>query len=248
MLVGAKLVENLLDTVPAARSHGVRKHGRVSIIVVMLVAVLAAGAAYLLVMRPWQANAQSDSQSAEVSEVNGRDDRGDLFGQQQQQLKRMQLHEVIWLGEKISQDIDALQSEIDAYQKGFKELMASGVGERLLEDEWAVRYLRDQWGERLPHEKVAKQCRMQLNVLLLPLQDTVAKPDGAFDVSPETVREIERVRMEVAEAKRLYTRHRQLVEALTNEGSEEAIKSSGNVDDLPPVMHDALNSKEFGNR
>jgi hypothetical protein len=214
----------------------------------MLFVVSAAGGAYLLVMRPWQSTAQSDSQSGEVSGVSGRDDRGDLLGQQQQQLQRMQLNEVIWLGDKISQDIEALQSEIDAYQKGVKELTASGAGERLIKDEKVVRYLRDQWGERMPHETVAKQYRTQLNVLLLPLRDTVAKPDGGFDVSPETIQEIERLRMEVTQAKGQYTRQRQLVEALANGGSRETSEHVGGVDDLPPVMQDSLNSRKSEDR
>jgi hypothetical protein len=212
----------------------------------MLIVVVAAGGAYLLVMRPWQPTAQSDSQSGEISEVVGRNDRVDLLGQQRQQLQRMQLNEVIWLGDKISQDIETLQSEIDAYQKGVKELTASGAGERLIKDEKVVRYLRDQWGEPLPHEEVAKHCRRRLDVLLLPLRDTVAKPDGGFDVSPETIQEIERLRMEVTQAKGQYTRHRQLVEALANGGSGETIENVESVDDLPPVMRDALKSKEFG--
>jgi len=241
-------MENSPDTVPAARSRRVRKHGRVSFIVVMLLVVLAAGGAYLLVMRPWQPAAQFDPQSGEISELSGRDGRGDLLGQQRQQLQRMQLNEVIWLGDKISQDIEALQSEIDAYQKGVKELMASDAGDRLLKDKEVVRYLRDQWGEPLPHEEVAKQCRGQLEVLLLPLRDTVAKPDGGFDVSPETIQEIERLRMEVTQAKGQYTRQRQLVEALANGGSRETSEHVGGVDDLPPVMQDALNSRKSEDR
>ena len=140
---------------------------------------------------------------------------------QDQQLLRTGLHKLDQKAELIWENIDALQKEIDAYQRLFSDLEVSEEGRRLMKDEWVVRYFVDKWGEPLPHEKVAKHCRVRLNELMFTVKEALAKTEpvmekGACQISRATDDEVELIKFDVNEAKKEYTRHRLALEGLAS--------------------------------
>ena len=146
-------------------------------------------------------------------------DQSDWLVIQRRQLLRTGLHKLDQQAELIWENIDQLQQEIEAYETQFEELQLSEEGQRLINDEWAVRYFVDKWGEALPHDKVAKHCQVRLNELMftvkLALDKTKPpKKKAAYEISQETQREVDLIEFEVNEAKKQYSSHRNLLRAL----------------------------------
>ena len=138
---------------------------------------------------------------------------------QDQQLLRTGLLEFDQRAESIWENIEVLQKEIDAYQRLYNDLEVSEEGRRLMKDEWVVRYFDDKWGEPLPHERVAKRCRVRLNELMFTVKEALAKTEpvrkkGAYPISPATEEKVERIEFEVNDAKEEYTAHRLALEGL----------------------------------
>ena len=140
---------------------------------------------------------------------------------QDQQLLRTGLLELDQRAELIWENIDALQIEIDAYQRVYSDLEVSEKGWRLKEDKWVVRYFVDKWGEPLPHEKVAKHCRVRLNELMFTVKEALAKTEpvmekGAYQISPDMKKKVGQIESEVDETKKEYTAHRLALEGLAS--------------------------------
>ena len=138
---------------------------------------------------------------------------------QDQQLLRTGLRKLDDRAELIWKDIDVLQKEIDAYQRLYNDLDVSEEGRRLMKDEWVVRYFNDKWGEPLPYEEVARHCRVRLNELMFTVKEALAKTEpvmeqGAYQISPETKKEVGQIEFDVEDAKKEYTTHRLALEEL----------------------------------
>jgi hypothetical protein len=128
-------------------------------------------------------------------------------------LQRSGLHELDQKAELIWKNIDALEREIDAYQRRYNSLEEDEEGRRLMEDKWFVRYFVDKLGEPLPHEEVARHCRVRLNELMFTVKEALAKTEptmkkGAYEILPEIERKVELIKFEVTDAKKKYTTHR----------------------------------------
>jgi hypothetical protein len=215
---------------PVSRSGGVRKARWVLAVGAAFVVASAAMGVYVVVARPWEADTSSSAEIPDGSEVDVANVGEDSFVRlQQRHFLWGQLDEVVKRADQISEDIDALQSEIDAYEKAYDELQVSEAGKRLVENELAMQYFSDEWGDQLPHKTVAKHFRARLDELMLPIREAVSTREGAFQVARETRQSIELIEFEVAEGKREYSRHRQLLEAmlkLVSEDSNEAVEDA----------------------
>jgi hypothetical protein len=147
------------------------------------------------------------------------------------------LHELDQRAAEIWENIDALQKEIDAYQRVFNDLKVNEVGKRLTKDKWVVRYFIDKWGEPLPSARVAENCRVRLNELMLTVKKALSEIEpemerAAYEISPETARAVEKIEYEVRNAKKEYTRHRLALDALVRtvtEGRPVTEKTLGEV-------------------
>jgi hypothetical protein len=141
---------------------------------------------------------------------------------QDQQLLRTGLRELDQRAELIWKDIDALEREIDAYQRRYNNLEVNEEGRRLMEKDWVVRYFVDKLGEPLPHEEVARHCRVRLNELMFTVKEALAKKEpamkkGAYEILPEIERKVELIKFEVNDANKKYTTHRLFLDGLAEE-------------------------------
>jgi hypothetical protein len=155
--------------------------------------------------------------------------------------------------EDVWDDIQVLQEEIDAYEKKFNELKVSETGKRLIEDEWAVRYFADKWGERLPRQKVAKHCSVLLNELMYAVREALkqtepARARPAFEISEETWDELEEIEYKVGSAKKDYTRHRRLLNALEASVAEGRPVMPETLDDAAQHLLQKIIEEEFRGR
>jgi len=188
------------------------------VLVISLMAILLAAA--LGTYAFWTRFLQSfDGGKASQADIEF-DIEGDFNQQEWERIQRRQfircgLHELDNRGELIWDDIEALQNEIDAYQKRFNDLMKSEKGKRLMEDEWVIRYAIDKWGEPLEHDRIAKHCRVRLNTLMYTVERALRKKKDAYEVSPETEQKVTKIEFEVRDALKEYTRHRILLDWLT---------------------------------
>jgi hypothetical protein len=137
-------------------------------------------------------------------------------------LQRSGLHELDQKAELIWKNIDALEREIDAYQRQYNSLEVNEEGRRLMEKDWVVRYFVDKLGEPLPHEEVARHCRVRLNELMFTVKEALAKTEptmkkGAYEILPEIERKVELIKFEVNDAKKKYTTHRLFLDGLADE-------------------------------
>ena len=106
----------------------------------------------------------------------------------------------------------------------------------MIEDAWTVRYFADKWGERLPRHKVARHCGERLNELMLAVREAMgetapARERPAFEISQETEDELGLIEFEVDEARKVYTRHRLLLDALEASVAEGRPVVPKNLDD-----------------
>ena len=208
----------------------------------LVVLLAAGGGGYLLLtqlaLRFGTPTDSTEGTDAGIDDIDGEIDQKDWLVIQRRQFLRTGLLELDQQGERIWENIDQLQKEIDAYQCEFSELQASEESKRLINDEWAVRYFVDKWGEALAHDKVAKHCQMQLNELMFTVKRVLAKtkPDtkrAAYEISPETQKKVDEIEWKVNDAKEQYTLHRGALrglarkaaagEAVTPETFQEAI-------------------------
>ena len=186
-----------------------------------LVVALGGASAYLLVTRPWQTDASPSAAPPQAPAAQVEDAQDRLLALERQHLQRVGLQEVLQQAKLINEEIDALESEVGAYQKQLAEVRTSDLSKRLIENELAVRYLSDRWGDPLPPENVANHCRVRLDELIRPIREAVSEPGTSYEVTDEARNEIERIRFEVAEAQGAYAKHRQLLEAFVKTASEK---------------------------
>ena len=147
------------------------------------------------------------------------DDAEPWSDSQRRQLIRSGLHKLDQRGKRIWKDINVLQEEIDAYQRQFNALEVNEVGKRLTKDKWVVRYFIDKWGEPLPPPRVAEECRVRLNELMLTVKEALAITEPkmkrpAYEIPPEMEQEVKSIEFEVRNAKDEYTRHRLALDGL----------------------------------
>jgi len=196
------------------------KFRRVLVISLMAILLAAALGTYAFWTRFLQKFDGSPSRTAQSDER-----RGDKWpALQDQQLQRTGLHELDQKAELIWKNIDALERESDAYQRRYKSLEVNEEGRRLMEKDWVVRYFVDKLGEPLPHEEVARHCRVRLNELMFTVTEALAKTEptmkkGAYEISPETKRQVELIKFEVETAKEQYTTHRLFLDGLAEEAA-----------------------------
>ena len=138
---------------------------------------------------------------------------------QEQQFERYGLLTFYHRAKKIDENIDALQKEIDLYHRKFNALEVNETGKRLIKDEWTVRYFADKWNEPLPSERVGKECRERLNVLMYTVIKALEKIDpeterGAYKIDSKTKAAVSQIEFEVEQALKEYTSHRLLLDEL----------------------------------
>ena len=157
--------------------------------------------------------------------------------QQRQYRRGSEMHKLYQRAKRIWKNIDALQEQVDAYQRVFNDLKVNEAGKRLTKDKWVVRYFIDKWGEPLPPPTVAEECRVRLNELMLTAEEALAITEPkmkrpAYEIPPEVEEEVESIEFEVDDAKKEYTRHRLALDALVRmvtEGRPVTEKTLGEV-------------------
>ena len=198
-----------------------------SILFISLALILAvAGGGYLLVVQSRQTDDNSESSgsnggSEKEKEAENEIDQQGRFKQQHQQLLRADLRKLVEEANLIRQDIDSLEKNIDAYEQRFEDLSEPGVAKRLIENEWAVRYIADRHGEVLPPRAVVRNLRTKFDELTLSAERTLLKPNEAYAISKETRQAIHSIRFEVNVATEQYGRHLRLLDGLMESASEE---------------------------
>ena len=219
----------------------------------VLVVLLAAGGGGYLFFTKYLLTFDTPSASIDdpVSGIDAEIDQKDWLVIQRRQLLRTGLHKLDQQAELIWENIDQLQKEIDAYESQFDELKLSEEGKRLIEDKWAVRYFVDKWGEALPHDKVAKHCQVRLNELMFTVRLALAKtkPEkkkAAYEISPETQKEVDFIEWEVNEAKKRYASHQELLTALERKVAAGEPVTPETLQDAIDAMRDEMTLSEFG--
>jgi hypothetical protein len=224
----------LPETDPEPNNNGSRSSGLALVASAVLIMASVAGGTYLLRSEPSRKDTSSEPQQAEASDVITSDDPEQLLEQRRQSL-RTQLQAIVVQGDSISDDIDALQSEIEAYRQQ-SDLILSEHGDQLASNKWAGRYFFGGGAERLPHNNLAKHCRMRLDTLMLTVEKALSQPGVAYEVSSETLKNIEQVQVTVSQAKEEYARHRLLLEALSEATTEEPTSDPETVSDRATIV------------
>jgi hypothetical protein len=219
------------------------------ILAIGFVAILFAatlGAFIFAIMLVQRFDGEPSSAADDAFDIDKEIDQKDWLIIQRRQLLRCYIQELDQQAESIWKDIDALQSEIDAYQKQFKELEVSEEGRRLIKDKWAVRYFVDKWGEPLPDETVAKHCRVRLNVLMFTVRRSLKKEGAAYTISPETQRKVNMIEFHVSEAKKKYIRHRRLLSALAASVAPGGPVTPGTLKEAVEKMRSEFTLEDWG--
>ncbi|MHB8954586.1 MAG: hypothetical protein ACYC4U_16565 [Pirellulaceae bacterium] len=220
---------------------------------VLVIFLIACGCLYLFLAQVFAKVGVSESSTPPRFQLGDTLDQGEWLELQQRQLLRTGLIKLDQRAEMIWEDLGTLQGEIDAYQKQFHELKVSEETKQLIEDEWVVRYFAGRTGEQLPREKVARYLRERLNELMFTAREalgekTPPRKKAAYDISPETVQELELIEFEVSRAKEDYTRHRYLLDALAARVGDPRASVPSNLDQASQILLQRIIEQEFRGR
>ena len=216
------------------------KAGAIVFVSLALIPAAAGGGGYLWVSHFRQTDGSSES-SGRKGGAAGKEkeiDQKDWLEEQERQLQRAGLHELVEQAKLIRQDIDSLQKDIDAYEQRFEDLRAPDTAKRLIKNERAVRYVVDRHGDVLPSKTVARTLRAKLDELTFSAGQALSKPNEAFAVSEEVRQAIDLLRFEVDHARGEYIRHRLLVETLIEGATEEQDGDPGIRENTTPMTSD----------
>jgi len=217
-------MESVAESNPGSRQTRVRRFRGLLVIAAGVTVVCATAAAYLVMGQQRQKDCPPRTKASQVAESAAEDGDQDFWREDlQRQTLRRRLHELVKRADRISGEIDSLESEMEAYEREYDKLLDSEAGRRLMEDERAVAYLAGGKGSRLPDKAVAKQFQTRLDELMVPIREAVATREGAFEVPQRTIQSIERIAFEVSEVRHEYKQGRKLLQALIQLGSEESV-------------------------
>ena len=166
-----------------------------------------------------------------LSDLDGLIDQSKWRVLETQQRMRCDLVDVRQDVELIWEKIDELKPEIARYKRVYAQVAKSKKYPELLQDRYAIRYLADDIGEPLPHEKTPEHCAERLNVLMYTVNRALAKKKAAYEIQYQTMDRIESIAHDVNDALRKYRMQREFLEWLPSRTAAGALPEAETLED-----------------